>query len=1044
MTSRSKDHWQKPRDEIPGLGEASVGNCHAPGLPERVAELEQVQVQWERIFHAIGHPAVILDPEHGLLAANRAVCQAAGKTEAELLGKKCYEVFRCPGVTGPPDGCPMVAMRESGSLEVIEMEMEAFGGVYLVSCTPVTDKEGRLQRVIHIATDITERKRVEEALREKEHLLSESQRIAHIGSWRYDLAGRLTWSDEAYRIYGVSPDTFTLNVESFLNLIHREDRPAMQAWIAACLAGEEPDDLEFRSVWPDGTIRFLSGRGELKRDAEHCPLHMTGTVQDITERKQAEEALRTSEAQHRVFADMTSDFVYIFRIGPNGQITLDWMSASFERVTGYTVEEFRASSDPLSNIHPDDQPMVVENHRRIMGGKDTEFETRIVTKGGDVRWVRNYARPIWDAGLQRVTALYGAAQDITQRKRAEEALRESEKKYRTIFQSRSQGFYLMTDVYLDCNEQACRLWACSREDIIGHSPVDFSPEVQPDGRSSEVAVRAYIAAARADTSQRFYWQHRRKDGALIDCEITLDAISLLGGQSVLLATVTDITERTRAARALRRSEARLKSIFRAAPTGIGVVTDRVIKDVNDRLCEMTGYRREELLEQSARMLYVTQEDFDYVGREKYRQIRDAGTGSVETRWKRKDETTIDVLLRSTPLEADNPAAGVTFTALDITERKRAEETLRQSEVRYRELAQRMSRALAVYRAVDDGADFVFVDFNRAGERIEQVCRDDLLGKRITEVFPGVAQFGLLDVLRRVWRTGEPEHFPVSWYRDERVAGWRENFVYRLPSGEVVAVYEDLTQRKQAEAEREELITHLKKQNAELERFAYTVSHDLRTPLISIKWLVGALEEDLAQGDQQQVRQEAQRIAASTDMMIHLLDDVLELSRVGRVVNPPEEVPLADLVENLLPMFAEAVAAKGVQLDVAPALPTLYGDPKRLQEVMQNLLENALKYLGDQTRPRIEIGARQDDAETVCYVRDNGMGIDPRYQEKVFGLFDQLDPNAEGTGIGLALVRQIVEVHGGRIWCESEGPGKGTTFYFSLPRQQEADADAGSA
>ena len=157
----------------------------------------------------------------------------------------------------------------------------------------VRDVHDRPRYYYAFITDITERKKAEDALREKEFLLSESQRISHIGSWSYDLqTGRLVWTPETYRIYGVSPDTFTLSVESFLNLIHPDDRAAMQAWISACLAGEKPKDLEFRIILPDGNIRFIHGRGDLQYDTGNKPIRMIGTAQDITERKKAEEIIK--------------------------------------------------------------------------------------------------------------------------------------------------------------------------------------------------------------------------------------------------------------------------------------------------------------------------------------------------------------------------------------------------------------------------------------------------------------------------------------------------------------------------------------------------------------------------------------------------------------------------------------------------------------------------------------------------------------------------------------------------------------------------------
>jgi PAS domain S-box-containing protein len=142
--------------------------------------------------------------------------------------------------------------------------------------------------------------------------------------------------------------------------------------------------------------------------------------------------------------------------------------------------------------------------------------------------------------------------------------------------------------------------------------------------------------------------------------------------------------------------------------------------------------------------------------------------------------------------------GAIESVRDITERKRTEGDLRESEYRFRELFNSMSSGVAVYRAVDDGADFVFVDFNPGAEKIEKTRKEDVIGRPVSEVFPGVAEFGIMDVFRRVWRTGEPERHPVSLYKDERTASWRENYIYRLPSGEIVAVYDDVTERRQAE------------------------------------------------------------------------------------------------------------------------------------------------------------------------------------------------------------------------------------------------------
>ena len=244
------------------------------------------------------------------------------------------------------------------------------------------------------------------------------------------------------------------------------------------------------------------------------------------------------------------------------------------------------------------------------------------------------------------------------------------------------------------------------------------------------------------------------------------------------------------------------------------------------------------------------------------------------------------------------------------------------------------------------------------------------------------------------------------------------------------------QRQRADEERESLIDELEARNSELERFTYTVSHDLKSPLITVRGFLGFVERDARAGNFDRMTADLARIVEATDKMRHLLDDLLELSRVGRLINPPEAVAFETIVQEAVRLVHGRIAARGVQVFIAPALPVVYVDQARLVEVMQNLIDNACKFMGDQPEPQITIGQRgaDRDGKPIVFVCDNGSGIDPNYHERVFGLFNKLDAQSEGTGVGLALVKRIIEVHGGRIWVESEGAGRGTTFLFTLPRR----------
>jgi PAS domain S-box-containing protein len=233
-------------------------------------------------------------------------------------------------------------------------------------------------------------------------------------------------------------------------------------------------------------------------------------------------------------------------------------------------------------------------------------------------------------------------------------------------------------------------------------------------------------------------------------------------------------------------------------------------------------------------------------------------------------------------------------------------------------------------------------------------------------------------------------------------------------------------------ERVNLNKELGEQNAELERFTYTVSHDLKSPLVTIRGFLGYLRQDAESGDMTRFDKDMNRIANAVDKMQALLNDLLELSRVGRIINTPEDIPFGQIVTEAVELLNGPLEKNNIKMVVQGSFPNILGDHARLVEVMQNLISNAAKFMGTQPRPTIEVGTdgSDTDGKTIFFVRDNGIGIAPEYHDRIFGLFNRLDPNVEGTGIGLTLVKRIIEIHNGRIWVHSQ-QGEGTTFYFTL-------------
>ena len=333
-------------------------------------------------------------------------------------------------------------------------------------------------------------------------------------------------------------------------------------------------------------------------------------------------------------------------------------------------------------------------------------------------------------------------------------------------------------------------------------------------------------------------------------------------------------------------------------------------------------------------------------------------------------------------------------------------------------------------------DGMLLEVNEGFERITGFSREEAVGTTALAL-------GL-------WPPGERERMLKALKASQRILDLPLQF--RVRSGEMldflfsaeifelegeacmVAISRDVTEMRRADRERERLIHELEVRNAELERFTYTVSHDLKSPLVTIKNFLGFLEMDLAGGKLERTKRDIDHIASAADRMAQMLDELLHLSRTGRVVGRMERVSLSVPVTEAVTLLAGEIGRARARVDLMPDMPVATFDSVRMVEVFQNLIGNAVRFRGSGI-PSVEVGARENGAgEVLCWVRDNGPGIEPRYHEKIFGLFERLDTDADGTGIGLALVKRIVEGHGGRVWVESEGLDRGSTFFFTLPSE----------
>lgn len=259
-------------------------------------------------------------------------------------------------------------------------------------------------------------------------------------------------------------------------------------------------------------------------------------------------------------------------------------------------------------------------------------------------------------------------------------------------------------------------------------------------------------------------------------------------------------------------------------------------------------------------------------------------------------------------------------------------------------------------------------------------------------------------------------------------------------GRLAASFNDMArQLKDNKRMQKDFVEQLEQKNSELERFNYTVSHDLKSPLVTVKGFLGMLEKDIATGDTSAIERDIEYLNSATTTMGLLLEDLLELSRIGRVANPSTSFPMSGLCHEVVESLEGLIRERRAEIYIDPDMPDAFADQTRIREVIQNLVENAIKFSQPERNPRIRLGWEQRDGAPVFIVEDNGIGIEEKYREKIFGLFERLDAKVSGTGIGLALVKRIVETHGGSIWAEPRDDNSGTRFCFTLPQSRDDSA-----
>lgn len=605
-------------------------------------------------------------------------------------------------------------------------------------------------------------------------------------------------------------------------------------------------------------------------------------------------------------------------------------------------------------------------------------------------------------------------------------LRESEERLRLALDASQMG------VWTWHIETGAVVWSDEIEAMFGILPGGFDGKyetylslVHPDDLAE---VQAAIARTLESGGEDYFVEHRllRQNGEVRWVEARGRVYrGPLGKPVRMTGTVVDITDRKRTEQSLRERDERFRKVFHTSPVAIIIssLEDGSVLDANDAYWRLSGYDPATAKQSTTIDLGIwadAESRREFVARLNERKsLHNPAYEFVNAKGEKRSTMAYYDLIEV------GETTGILSIFYDITPLKQAEDALLQSKARMR----------ALLEAIPD----LIFELDRHGRILQFIPSavvqplippEEFIGRKVVEVIPAIADQATF-AIQRALESGQVNAFeyPLWQNGEER---FFEARVVAVGADTVLAMIRDVTLTKWVGSEREKLINELETKNAELERFVYTVSHDLKSPLVTIVGFLGYLEEDIAKQKLDTLKRDMGRIYQAAYKMQDLLQDLLELSRIGRLMNDPEPLSFADLAREAIELTEGRLQERGVAIHIQPDLPAIFGDRKRLLELLQNLIDNAAKYMGDQSQPRIEIGHDGfRDKYAVFFVRDNGSGIAREYHTQIFGLFNKLDSTTEGTGIGLAIARRIVEVHGGMIWVESE-PGRGATFYFTLP------------
>ncbi len=785
--------------------------------------------RFQRLFETAQDGILLLDAETGVITeANPFIQKLLGYTREELVGKKLWNVSPFKNMLASQKA--FRKLQAEGYIRYEDLPLETKDGRRCdVEFVSNVYKVGRRKVIQCNIRDITDRMRVGEEINQLAKFPSENPYPV----LRLDRDGTILYANKASQ--GLLSDWGCAQGEAAPKFWQQSVAEALERQENRIVEIESSGKILSFFVVPITDAHYVNLYGSEVTERRQVEESLRSRVEQLSALNQASQAVAVSLDLNQVLTEVVSlagrvsasDFASVLLVDEKGAST-----RGVENLPGVPTINYRLRKKGFTHwIVRMHQPVVVDEIRAnggvsplIGGGAPHTANPFLVARGIKsfvglplmvkdrvlgVLYLHSLHPGAFCQQLPLLTTfanqaaiaiekarLYEAVRtELDERKQAEDALRASEARFSTVFRASSLSIAIIRikdNTFVDFNEAFQSLSGFTREDAIGRSAVELNIWVNPAERDELIKT-----LGNKGSMYGFEVQLRGKSGDIRDLLMSAELIELANEPCILTIGI-DITERKRAEEARQESEERYRLLFDLSPDAIVVYQDGKVVFANPAAARLLGAATpEELIGRP--MLDLVHPDYHNLvtTRSREQTVKAGPVPIVEEKFIRLDGTSIDVEVTAAPFRYQgNPA--VLVIVRDITERRQAQEALRQSEERFREIFENMSSGVVVYEAVNGGEDFRIEGFNRAAEIIEKIPREAILGKTVLEIFPGVRALGLFEVFQRVWKTGRPEHLSASFYQDEREAGWRENYVAKLSPSEIVVVYDDVTERMQAE------------------------------------------------------------------------------------------------------------------------------------------------------------------------------------------------------------------------------------------------------